>query len=81
MLKKIRERYDKSYIYRTRSVRFAHMADAVLKQRVGFRQRIIRMIIKVLVDEKKYKKLKRNPILFFRDSNNAFIRIIGYFYI
>lgn len=81
MLKKIRNRYDKSYIYRKRSSLFAQMAEKVLRQKIGLKQRVIRIIIKILVDNKKYKKLKKQPLLFFRDSKSTFIRFIGLFYI
>ena len=44
------------------------------------RRKFIRLIIKMLVDGKKYKKLKRNPERFFADSKNTFIRLLGKFY-
>lgn len=42
--------------------------------------RILKIIIKCLVDKKRYKKLKRNPKRFFRDSKNSIIKFLGKYY-
>lgn len=44
------------------------------------KQRVLRGIIKALVDKKKYKKLKQNPSLFFDDSKSSFIKLLGRYY-
>ena len=49
--------------------------------KVQRRRRYLRVIIKLLVDSKKYKKLKRDPGRFFGDSKSAFIRLLGRYYI
>lgn len=45
------------------------------------RRKFIRLIIKPLVDSRKYKKLKKHPARFFEDSKSSFIRYLGRFYI
>lgn len=49
--------------------------------RLILRRRYIRLVIKFLVDSKKYKKLKKNPNKFFLDSKSKFIRLLGKYYI
>ena len=49
-------------------------------KKLAKRRRFIRMIIKLLVDSKKYKKLKDNPDGFFRESKSMFIRFLGRYY-
>lgn len=44
------------------------------------RRKLIRLVIRLLVDGKKYKKLKRDPGRFFTDSKNSFIRFLGRYY-
>ena len=44
------------------------------------RRKLIRLMIRPLVDGKKYKKLKRDPGRFFADSKNSFIRFLGRYY-
>lgn len=44
------------------------------------RHRILRMVIKCLVDKKRYKKLKRDPGSFFSDSQSTIIKLLGKFY-
>ena len=44
------------------------------------RKRIIRIIIKLLVNRKRYKKLKKHPDMFFNDSKSWFIRLLGRYY-
>lgn len=44
------------------------------------RHRLLRIIIKLLVDKRRYKKLKKNPGDFFADSNSHVIKFIGRFY-
>ena len=44
------------------------------------RRKLIRLVIRLLVDGKKYKKLKRDPGRFFADSKNSFIRFLGRYY-
>lgn len=44
------------------------------------RQRIIRLILKPLVNKKRYRKLKANPDRFFADSKSRIIRFMGRFY-
>lgn len=41
------------------------------------RHKIIKMIIKILVSKRKYRKFKRNPKLFFDDSKSNLIRFLG----
>lgn len=55
-------------------------AHAVSKNLKYKRHRILRIIIKLLVDKKRYKKLKRDPGGFFTDSQSALIKFIGKFY-
>lgn len=49
-------------------------------KRLNMRRKFIRMIIKMLVDGKKYKKLKQSPERFFEDSKSSFIRYLKKFY-
>lgn len=49
-------------------------------KRLGRRRKFIRMILKLLVDSKKYKKLKQSPERFFEDSKSGFIRYLKKFY-
>lgn len=49
-------------------------------KKLAKRRRFIRMLIKLLVDSKKYKKLKVNPDGFFKDSKSTFIRFLGRYY-
>ena len=44
------------------------------------RRKYIKLIIRLLVDHKKYKKLKENPDKFFFDSKSSFIRFLGKYY-
>ena len=48
--------------------------------KVHRRRKLIRLIIRLLVDERKYKKLKRHPGVFFADSKSSFIRFLGRYY-
>ena len=41
---------------------------------------IIRHLIKYLVNKRKYKKLKKKPEIFFRDSKSKFIQYLGRYY-
>lgn len=72
-LRGIRERYEKSYIYRKK-------AQEALEYKFGFRHRLLRVIIKLLVDKRKYNKLKRNHVIFFQDSKSSLIQFLGRFY-
>lgn len=73
MLRNIRTRYERAYYYRKK-------AQNELDHKFGKRQRIIKLIIKFLVDGKKYNKLERDYMLFFQDSKSRFIRVLGRFY-
>ena len=44
------------------------------------RRKIIRLLVRVLVNGRKYGKLKRDPGRFFADSKSAFIRFLGRYY-
>ena len=44
------------------------------------KRKLIKLIIKILVDEKRYKKLKRNSTMFFADSQSVFLRFLGRLY-
>ena len=55
-------------------------ALAVSKNIKYKRHRILRLIIKSLVDKKRYKKLKEDPGSFFADSQSTIIKFIGKFY-
>ena len=44
------------------------------------RRKLIRLIIRLLVDGRKYKKLKKYPGRFFADSKSSFIRFLGRYY-
>ena len=44
------------------------------------RRKLIRLVIRLLVDGKRYKKLKREHGSFFADSKNSFIRFLGRYY-
>lgn len=44
------------------------------------RRKYIRLIIKFFVDSKRYRKLKRDPIRFFKDSKSKFIKFLGRYY-
>lgn len=50
-------------------------------RRLNMRRKFIRIILKVLVDTKKYKKLKSSPDRFFEDSKSGFIRYLKKFYL
>ena len=47
----------------------------------GLRNWLIKHIIKLLVNKKRYKKLKQSPVKFFEDSKNTLIRYLGKNYI
>lgn len=47
---------------------------------VKYKRKFIRIIIKVLVDKTRYKKLKNNPNAFFNDSKSNFIKFLEKFY-
>ena len=49
--------------------------------RMHSRRKYLRGIIKLLVDSKRYRKLKRDPERFFADSKSSFIRFLGKYYI
>lgn len=44
------------------------------------RRRLIRILIRLLVNPRRYQKLKADPSKFFADSKNSFIRFLGKFY-
>lgn len=44
------------------------------------KRKCIRLIIKLLVEKKRYKKLKRDSRKFFADSKSVFIRFLGKYY-
>ena len=46
-----------------------------------YRRKYLNMLIKLLVSKKKYRKLKKNPALFFGDSKNNFIKFLGRLYL
>ena len=46
-----------------------------------YRRKYLNMIIKLIVSKRKYRKLKRDPALFFGDSKNAFIKFLGRLYL
>ena len=48
---------------------------------VEIQHRFLRVIIKLLVSKKRYKKLKRDPVNFFKDSKSGFIKYLGRFYL
>ena len=45
-----------------------------------YKRKMIRAVIKGLVDNKRYKKLKKSPNKFFGDSKSKFIRFLGRYY-
>lgn len=47
----------------------------------AIRNYLIKHLIKYIVNRRRYKKLKRKPDSFFRDSKNQFIRFLGKYYI
>ena len=49
-------------------------------KRHRLKRRYIRAIIKLLVNRKRYRKLKREPARFFADSQSKFIRFLGRHY-
>ena len=49
--------------------------------RLHRQRKYIRLILKLLVDARKYEKLKKDPEKFFADSKSAFIRFLGRYYI
>lgn len=69
----IRARYEKAYRYRKKY-------QEAIEYKFGFRQRLLRIIIKFLVDSKRYKKLKSDHVLFFQDSKSFIIQFLGRFY-
>ena len=48
--------------------------------KLRMKRKYIRFVIKLLVDSKRYKKLKTNPKRFFEDSQSSVIRFLGKFY-
>ena len=44
------------------------------------KRRVIRLIIRCLVDSKRYNKLKKKPQIFFEDSKSKFIKFLGRYY-
>lgn len=44
---------------------------------IELRHPVIRFLIKILVDKSNYKKYKKNPTLFFADSESKIIRFLG----
>lgn len=79
-LRGIRARYEKAYLLRKKAHLKLVQALEALEYKFGFKHRIIRMIIKCLVDRKRYLKLKRDHRLFFQDSKSQFIQFLGRFY-
>lgn len=69
----IRSRYEKAYIYHKK-------AKDVLSYKFGLKHKILRVIIKSIVDKKRYNKLKQNHITFFQDSQSLIIKFLGRFY-
>lgn len=72
VLRGIRSRYDKVYLYRLKAQN--------LLTRNTFRYRFIYAIIKMLTDERRFRKFRRTPMLFFMDSKSKFIRLLGRYY-
>lgn len=53
----------------------------VQKKRIETKRRFFRILLKILVDKRKYKKLKRDYKQFFSDSQSQIIRLIGKYYL
>ena len=81
ILRKIRSKYENVYKYRLKARYYSDKASKALIMKITLKHRLLRIIIKCLVKPNVYKKLKKHPVLFFRDSNSAFIRWIGLFYL
>ena len=47
---------------------------------IEIQHNLLRIIIKLIVNKKRYKKLKRDPINFFKDSKSKIIKFLGQFY-
>lgn len=80
-LRRIRKKYEKAYLLRLKSRELEIQAQDSIHLRIKLKHRIIRMIIKYLVSKRRYKELKTNPDMFFRNTNSGFIRFLGLYYI
>lgn len=69
----IRAKFEKAY-------RLGKKCQEVPKYKFTLKHKILRIIIKLLVDQKRYKKLKRDYTLFFHDSKSPIIQFLGRFY-
>lgn len=80
-LRRIRKKYERAYLLRLKSRKLETKAQNSLHLKIGLKHRVIRIIIKYLVSKRRYKELKTNPDLFFRNINSGFIRFLGLYYI
>lgn len=52
-----------------------------LGMRKHYRRKYLNILIKIIVSKRKYRKLKKDPALFFSDSKNSFIKFLGRLYL
>ena len=45
-----------------------------------YKHRLIKVIIKLIVDKRRYKKFKRHTAAFFKDSKSSFVKLLGMLY-
>lgn len=76
MLEKIRIKKGKEYLGQI----FPIYERILLKKQVETKRRLLRILVKLLVNKRKYKKLKKDYKLFFKDSKSRIIKSIGKYY-
>lgn len=79
-LEMLRRGNNKNHIKDELALRVLDHNDSIIIKKRQIRQRYIRLIIKIVVNRRKYKKLKINPAKFFLDSKNKVIRTLGRYY-
>ena len=79
-LEMLRSGNNKNHIKDELALKVLDHNDSIIIKKRRIRQRYIRLIINIVVNRRKYKKLKINPAQFFLDSKNKVIRTLGRYY-
>lgn len=69
-----------SFIKKKRFLGFSIIKSKEAYELIEIKHKFLRILIKVLVSEKKYKKLKKDPVAFFKDSRSWLIKFLGNYY-
>ena len=75
-LSQIRRKKEEEYLHQIYPI----YERSIQTKNLDTKRRLLRILIKILVSRKKYKKLKRDYNLFFRDSKSRVIKFIGKYY-